>query len=170
MLNNRRRFLTESCLGIGGLALADLLSAATEPLAARPQHMPRKAKSCIFLFMEGGVSQMDLFEHKPMLSKYAGRQMPAATNTVGEIATFSAAPNRVIPPVAPFKQYGQSGIPVSEIFPHVATCVDDLAIVRSMVSDHSEHTAANYFMHSGSGFQLSSDVTPRRASARMQYS
>ena len=52
-----------------------------------------------------------------------------------------------------FKQYGQSGTPVSELFPNVATCVDDLTIVRSMVSDHSEHTAANYFMHSGSGFQ-----------------
>ena len=52
-----------------------------------------------------------------------------------------------------FAQYGQSGAPVSELFPHVATCVDDLAIIRSMVADHSEHTAANYFMHSGSGFQ-----------------
>ena len=63
MLNNRRRFLTESCLGLGGLALADLLSAAASeaPLAPRPQHHARKAKSCIFLFMEGGVSQMDLF-------------------------------------------------------------------------------------------------------------
>ena len=80
-------------------ALADPSDAAANPLAPRPQHHRAKAKSCIFLFMEGGVSQMDTFEYKPALWKYAGKQMPKAERTVGEIATFSAAPNRVIPPV-----------------------------------------------------------------------
>src|SRR5258708_3189549 len=100
---SRRRLLFESYLGLAGLALADLLTAETgaaaNPLAPRPPHLKGKAKSCIFLFMEGGVSQMDTFEYKPMLEKFAGKQMPMAERTVGEIATFSAAPNRVIPPM-----------------------------------------------------------------------
>src|SRR6266436_6411147 len=103
----RRRLLFDSYLGLGGLALVDLLAAerarastlaADNPLAPKPPHHPAKAKSCIFLFMEGGVSQMDLFEYKPELIKYAGKQMPTAQRTQGELATISAAPNRVIPP------------------------------------------------------------------------
>lgn len=106
-MHTRRRFLFDSYLGLGSLALFDLLGAeaiqaagsvAVDPLSPKPQHHPAKAKSCIFLFMEGGVSQMDTFEYKPALWKYAGQQMPQAARTVGEIATFSAAPNRVIPP------------------------------------------------------------------------
>ncbi len=108
---SRRKLLFNSYLGLGSLALADLLAAETtpgNPLAPKKPHFPAKAKSIIFLFMEGGVSQMDTFEYKPMLEKYAGKQMPKAERTVGEIATFSAAPNRVIPPVAKFQQRGQS--------------------------------------------------------------
>src|SRR6478735_4231368 len=96
---SRRKLLFNSYLGLGSLALADLLAAETapdNPLAPKKPHFPAKAKSIIFLFMEGGVSQMDTFEYKPMLEKYAGKQIPKAERTVGEIATFSAAPNRVI--------------------------------------------------------------------------
>ena len=157
----RRRFLTESCLGVGGLALADLLSAADAPpppLAARPQHRARKAKSCIFLFMEGGVSQMDLFEHKPMLTKFAGKQMPTASNTVGEIATFSAAPNRVIPPVAPFKQYGQSGRWMSTLMPHLGGVADKLAFIHGIHVDNNNHGPAVYHTLTGSQFPGSASV------------
>ena len=81
---SRRRFLSESYLGLGGLALLDMLAADSaaaapkleRPLAVKPQHRPAKAKSCIFLFMEGGVSQMDTFEYKPALERFAGQQMP----------------------------------------------------------------------------------------------
>ena len=160
MLNNRRRFLTESCLGIGGLALADLLSAAASdaPLAPRSQHHARKAKSCIFLFMEGGVSQMDLFEHKPMLTQFAGKQMPTATNTVGEIATFSAAPNRVIPPVASFKQYGQSGRWMSTLMPHLGAVADDLAFIHGIHVDNNNHGPAVYHTLTGNQFPGSASV------------
>ena len=157
----RRRFLTESCLGIGGLALADLLSAAAtsnEPLAARPQHLKRKAKSCIFLFMEGGVSQMELFEHKPMLTKFAGKQMPASQDTVGEIATFSAAPNRVIPPVAPFKQYGQSGRWMSTLMPHLGGMADELAFIHGIHVDNNNHGPAVYHTLTGNQFPGSASV------------
>jgi len=105
----RRDLLFKSYLGLGGLALLDLLEpaplqagiAGANPMAPKPPHFPAKAKSCIFLFMEGGVSQMDLFEYRPALEKFAGKQIPKPQGTVGEIATFSAAPNRVIP--SPFR-------------------------------------------------------------------
>src|SRR5919198_2522254 len=112
-MKSRREFLFDSYLGMGALALKDLLGA--NPLAAKPQHHPAKAKNCIFLFMEGGVSQMDTFEYKPALVKYAGKQMPKAERTEGELATFSAAPNRIIPPFWGFKQHGQSGRWISDL-------------------------------------------------------
>src|ERR1700704_2235868 len=113
----RRKMLFDSYLGLGGLALMDLLAADAagasvepdNPMAPKPPHFPCRAKSCIFLFMEGGVSQMDTFEYKPALKKYAGQQMPKAERTTGELATFSAAPNRVIPPYWDFKQHGEAG-------------------------------------------------------------
>ena len=107
-----------------------------------------KPKSMIFLFMDGGVSQMDTFDPKPRLRQEHGKPIPMKTPT-----TVFNIGDKVLGSPFEFKQYGQSGAPVSDLFPNVATCVDDLTIVRSMVSDHSEHTAANYFMHSGSGFQ-----------------
>src|SRR6266705_467481 len=105
MSMTRRQLLFDSYIGLGGLALADLLAAEpANPMAPKAPHHPCRAKSCIFLFMEGGVSQMDTFEYKPALLKYAGQQMPKAERTVGEIATFSAAPNRIIPPKWKFAQ------------------------------------------------------------------
>src|ERR1700730_9793356 len=125
----RRDLLFESYLGLGGLALLDLLdpaplqagNATANPMAPKPPHFPAKAKSCIFLFMEGGVSQMDTYEFKPALLKHAGKQMPTAARTTGEIATFSAAPNRVIPSYWDFKQYGESGRSISSLLPNIAT-------------------------------------------------
>ena len=161
-LASRRKFLLESCLGVGGIALADLAAAATaatnDPLAARPQHLSRKAKNCIFLFMEGGVSQMDLFEHKPMIEKFAGKQMPAATNTVGEIATFSAAPNRVIPPVAPLKQFGQSGRWLTTLMPNLGGVADELAFIHGVHVDNNNHGPAVYHTLTGSQFPGSASV------------
>src|SRR6476619_7223929 len=136
-MHTRRRFLFDSYLGLGSLALFDLLGAeasqaavAVDPLSPKPQHHPAKAKNCIFLFMEGGVSQMDTFEYKPALVKYAGKQMPTAVRTTGEIATFSSAPNRVIPPYWEFKQHGQSGRWMSSLLPNLATRVDDIAFIH----------------------------------------
>ncbi len=161
----RRQLLFDSYLGLGGIALADLLAsdraqaASTgDPLAPRPQHHAAKAKRCIFLFMEGGVSQMDTFEHKPALVKYAGQQMPKAERTVGEIATFSAAPNRIIPPLAPFRQHGQSGRWMSGLLPELASCADDLAFVHGVKVDNNNHGPAVYHSLTGNQFPGSASI------------
>jgi hypothetical protein len=168
---SRRRFLLESYLGLGGLALLDVLAAdearagtgakaagATDPLLARPPHFPAKARRCIFLFMEGGVSQMDTFEYKPALWKYAGRPIPPSTGTVGEIATFSSAPNRVIPPYWRFARHGESGRWVSELLPHLASRVDDLAFLHGVKVDNNNHGPAVYHTLTGRQFPGSASV------------
>lgn len=143
--------------GFGAVALAALLndesrgaeiSTRQDPLLPKPPHFKAKAKSVIFLFMDGGPSQVDTFDPKPRLDREHGNpikmKVPATQfNNVGNVLKCPWT----------FKQRGQSGIPVSDLFPHVAKCVDDLAIIRSMTSNFSEHTAANYFMHTGSGLQ-----------------
>jgi hypothetical protein len=157
-MKTRRELLVDSYLGLGALALFDLLAAPraaaapADPLAPKAPHRPAKAKSCIFLFMEGGVSQMDTFEHKPELIKHAGRQMPKAERTEGEIATFSAAPNRIIPPYWGFKQHGQSGRWMSDLLPELATCVDELAFLHGVKVDNNNHGPAVYHSLTGNQF------------------
>ena len=156
---SRRGFLTESYLGLGGLALASMLaeddaSAASleNPLAVKPGHHRAKAKSCIFLFMEGGVSQMDTFEYKPALEKYAGQQMPKQGRTIGEINTFAAAPNRIIPSYWPLRRHGQSGRWITDLLPELTTCVDDLAFIHGVKVDNNNHGPAVYHTLTGSQF------------------
>jgi len=104
-LPSRREFLKNSYLGLGSLALMDLLAgdagaladSAENPLLPRPAHLPARAKRCIFLFMEGGVSQMDTFEYRPVLDKYAGQQMPSVRGTDLDVASLGSAHNRIIP-------------------------------------------------------------------------
>jgi len=156
-MKTRRDFLWQSYLGLGALPLVQLL-AADNPLAPKPRHHKVKAKSCIFLFMEGGVSQMDTFEYKPALYKYAGKQMPKAERTEGELATFSAAPNRVIAPFWNFKQHGQSGRWISDLLPNLATCVDDLAFVHGIKVDNNNHGPAVYHALTGNQFPGSASI------------
>jgi Protein of unknown function (DUF1501) len=162
----RRKLLFDSYLGLGGLALIDMLAADSarasnepvNPMAPKPPHHACKAKSCIFLFMEGGVSQMDTFEYKPALVKYAGKQMPKAERTTGELATFSAAPNRVIPPYWEFKRYGQSGRWMSSLLPHLATHVDDIAFIHGLKVDNNNHGPAVYHTLTGNMFPGSASI------------
>jgi hypothetical protein len=162
----RRKLLFDAYLGLGGLVFLDLLNAeasraagpTADPLAPRPQHHKAKAKHCIFLFMEGGVSQMDTFEYKPALVQYAGKQMPRAERTEGEIATFSAAPNRIIPPYWGFKQHGQSGRWISDLLPHLARCVDDLAFIHGIKVDNNNHGPAVYHTLTGNQFPGSASI------------
>jgi hypothetical protein len=148
--------------GFGAVALTALLAeetAATDktqrPAGARkalPQgtHFPPRARNVIFLYMDGGPSQVDTFDYKPLLAKYHGKDPhsvfkvePTQFNNVGKVM---ASPWK-------FRRQGQSGLWVSDLFPHVGKCVDDLAFIRSMVSKFPEHTSANYFLHTGSGVQ-----------------
>ncbi len=151
---SRRELLTHSVNGFGAAALAALLAedgrvtAAPDPFAPKPPQFKPKAKSVIVLFMDGGPSQVDTFDPKPMLEKYNGKPFPGKV----EPTQFNNIGNTLASPWK-FKQHGQCGLPVSELFPHVAECADDLAVVRSMVANFSEHTNANYFFHSGHGQQ-----------------
>jgi hypothetical protein len=119
-----------------------------DPMRIRSPHFPPKATSVIFLFMDGGVSHVDSFDPKERLQKESGKPLPL------ERPKYVRAVSPILfgSPFE-FRKYGECGADVSSLFPHVAACVDDLAVVRSMVAEHSEHTAANYFMHSGSGLQ-----------------
>ncbi|MBG99089.1 MAG: sulfatase [Solibacterales bacterium] len=158
LINSRREFLCRSANGFGGLALAALLakqggvSATTNstkgPMTPRAPHFKAKAKSVIFLYMDGGPSQVDTFDPKPRLHRENGQPIKMNTPT-----TVFNSSNLVWASPFKFSRYGESGTPVSELFPNVANCIDDIAIIRSMVANHSEHTAGNFFMHSGSGFQ-----------------
>ena len=118
----------------------------TRPL----QHHPAKARCVIFLYMDGGPSQVDTFDYKPMLEKYNGKD----PSTVFKVEPTQFNNNgKVMQSPWKFHQYGESGRWVSALFPNVAECVDDLAFIRSMVSKFPEHTSANYFLHTGSGLQ-----------------
>lgn len=154
----RREWLTRSANGFGGLALAALMaderahpqpSENADPMAARPPHFEAKAKNVIFLYMDGGPGQMDSFDPKPRLRAEHGQpiQLPELPTTVFNIT------DKVFGSPFEFSQHGESGLWVSDLFPHLAGCADDLCVVHSMVADHSEHTAGNYFVHTGSGFQ-----------------
>jgi hypothetical protein len=144
-LLTRRELLRNSSLGFGGLALSGLYGAPVEA------HFQARAKSVIFLFMEGGVSQVDSFDYKPLLAKHHGEDPRKA---IGEIeATQFGNVGKVMKSPWEFKQRGQCGAWISDLFPHVAELADELAIIRSMTSNFPEHTSACYYLHSGLGLQ-----------------
>jgi len=154
---SRREMLVRSANGFGAAALAALLASeapgadaprSADPFAPKKPHFEPKAKSVIFLFMDGGPSQVDTFDPKPLLEKYHGKPFPAKV----EPTQFNAIGNTLASPWK-FRRYGQSGLPVSDLFPHIGRCADDLVVIRSMVANFSEHTNANYFFHSGHGQQ-----------------
>ncbi len=140
----RRDWLRSAALGFGGVAASSLLA------DAGPHH-PATATSVIFLYMDGGPSQIDTFDPKPLLAKYDGRD-PYKVLARVEPTQFANV-GKVMASPWKFKNYGGSGLPVSDLFPHVGGCADDLAVIRSMTVKFPEHTSANYFLHSGSGLQ-----------------
>lgn len=160
---DRREFLAQSAGGFGAVALLHLMAqsqaagvetdrqASGSPgsvLSPRPTHFDPSATTVIFLYMDGGVSQVDSFDPKPRLNDYDGKPFPVRT----EPTQFNNVGNTLASPWK-FHQYGESGIPVSDLFPETARHVDDLAVIRSMVSEFPEHTNGNYFLHTGHGQQ-----------------
>ena len=156
---SRRELLVTAACGFGSVALNDLfgnslIASETDAtkqiseLGTKPTHFAPKAMSVIFLYMDGGVSQVDSFDPKPRLAEEHGKPFPDRI----EPTQFNNIGNTLASPWK-FKQYGQSGIPVSDLFPATAKHVDDMAIIRSMTSGFPEHTNANYFLHTGSGLQ-----------------
>src|SRR5437764_9398412 len=157
---SRREMLLRSANGFGAVALAALMQdrafgAATNltsgPLTPRMGHHAAKAKSIIFLYMDGGPSQVDTFDPKPRLARENGEPIKMHAPPTQFIPHDS--PPKVLGSPFKFDRHGQCGTPMSEIFPHLATCVDDLAVVRSMVANFTEHANANLFLHTGSNSQ-----------------
>jgi Protein of unknown function (DUF1501) len=153
---SRRQLLAQAGSGFGLLALADLLadpqhSTASEspdrtagPLAVRPPHFTARAKRCIFLYMPGGPSHVDLFDPKPRLARDNGKPLPFEKPKLERTKTGNllASPWK-------FAKHGQSGIEVSELLPRTASCIDDICVIRSMLADNINHTGAALQMCTG---------------------
>jgi hypothetical protein len=157
---SRRELLARSAYGIGTLALASMLTEQgalavppASPLSGagqRPKslHFKPRAKRVLMLFMDGGVSQVDSFDPKPKLQAEDGQpfKMPIEATQFDQNGRTMGSPYK-------FAQYGQSGIPVSSLFPHIASCVDDLCVVRSMQSPFAEHSQSCLLLHTGHPLQ-----------------
>ena len=156
---SRREFLTTAAGGIGGLALASLLARDTfaaapthsliNPLAPKKPHFAPRAKNCIFFFLSGGTSQVDLFDPKPKLNELAGQPLPESLLKDLRFAFIQKDSARVMGSPRTFKQYGQSGMFFSDLLPNIATCADDLLMVRSMHTEPFNHHPATIMMNSG---------------------
>jgi len=150
---HRRQFLRNSFCGFGGIALTSMLhdeaaqSHAASPLSARQPPIQPAARNVIFLFMAGGPSQLETFDHKPLLNKLHGQPRP---KEFGE-ARYQFIKNdaKLLGTKRSFRKYGESGIEVSDLFPRISTCVDDIAVVRSCFGDQVVHSAAQYELFSG---------------------
>lgn len=140
-------------------------SRAEPSQASHPSRMlPPRAKNVIFCFMSGGVSAVDSFDPKPRLKHDHGKPMPVPIKPT----MFNANGNIMASPWE-FKNYGECGLPVSDLFPHIAQCADDLAVVRSMTSIANEHAQGNYFIHTGfslAGYPSRRSVGQLRAGER----
>ncbi|KAF0180401.1 MAG: hypothetical protein FD161_831 [Limisphaerales bacterium] len=153
---SRRAALQRSAVGFGWLAASSLLAEtignrqsaignSSNPSAAKPPLFTPRAKRVIFLFMKGGPSHMDTFDPKPLLDRDDGKPFPGAKPRVQFAAT-----GELLKSPWKFQNYGQSGLPVSELFPHVAQCIDDLCILRSCHGTNPAHGGALLKLHTGS--------------------
>lgn len=155
---SRRWFLKECGVGLGAIALADLLresvgatgsiSGATDPLAPKQPQYAAKATNVIFLFMAGAPSHLELFDYKPQLAKYDG-QLPPKELVEGYRAAFINPSSKLLGPKFKFDRHGGSGTELSELLPHLADVVDDVTIVKSMVTDAFNHAPGQIMMNTG---------------------
>jgi hypothetical protein len=158
---SRREMLLQAGTGLGGIALAGLLAQNSlraapsapsleppAPSSIRPPHVPPKAKSVIFLFMEGGPSHIDTFDPKPELERLAGQPLPSSFKPV--ILAMGEKNPPIMASQRKWAQYGEGGLWVSDWLPHMATCADDLCVVRSLFSDGLNHSGGVCQMNTGS--------------------
>lgn len=154
---SRRSLLTQTAGGFGALAASALFGQTTalanplrradlsdHPLAVKPPHFKARAKNVIFLYMDGGPAQMDTFDPKPELERWDGQPMPVETppTQFNNVGTVMASPWK-------FERGGESGLEISDLLPRIRGHADKLCVIRSMTSKFPEHTAANYFLHTG---------------------
>ncbi|GIW82681.1 MAG: sulfatase [Gemmatales bacterium] len=162
LLQTRRHFFQECAVGLGAIALTSLFnggklrgasSPLINPLAPKPTHFAPKAKHVIYLFMAGGPSQLETFEYKPELQKLHGQPIPESFikgKRFAFMASFTKERPKLLGTKRKFGRYGERGTYVSEVFPHIASIVDDIAIVRSMQTNVFNHGPAKVFMNTGS--------------------
>ena len=151
----RRAMLRDCASGFGAVALTALMdrwghARTTSQGVKKPHHEPR-VDNVIFLYMDGGPSQIDTFDYKPLLKKHHGQDPREAMGKL-EPTQFNNVGKVMMSPWE-FHRRGESGNWISDLFPHLSKHIDDLAFVKAMTSKFSEHTSANYFLHTGSGFQ-----------------
>jgi hypothetical protein len=148
---NRREFLWQLGGGFAGLALSELLAReanATAPLSIKQSHFRAKAKHCIFLFMNGGPSQVDTFDPKPALTKYHGQPYTGEA----KVGSNGRAIGHLMQSPFEFKKHGRSGLEISSLFPNIAQHADDLCVIRSMHADTAAHASGCLQMNTGSIF------------------
>jgi len=146
---SRRQALKSLACGFGYLALADLANANANPLSPKTPHHTPRAKRIIFIFMQGGPSHVDTFDYKPRLKRDDGRML-SFDDARTRARTRSIVQHRVMKNLWRFRQHGQSGCWVSELFPHIAECVDDLCFVQGLHTEGVAHGPATLFLHTGS--------------------
>src|SRR4051812_40010605 len=153
----RRWFFQQCGVGLGAIALAELLggrvqaapaAALADPLAPKKPHFAPKAKRVVFLFMAGAPSHLELFDYKPQLAKFDGT-LPPPELLQGYRAAFINPSSKLLGPKFKFSRHGQSGAELSELLPHLSGVVDDIAIVRSMTTDAFNHAPGQILMSTG---------------------
>lgn len=154
----RRHFLTSAASGVGGVALAWLLqqqgiaaatTVARDGRAVRDQHFPARAKACIFIFLEGGPSQVDLFDPKPTLNERHGERMPDSILRDAEFAFIDKETAVLKGTPARFRMYGDCGIEYSDLIPEIGSCADDIALIRTMHGEQFNHHPGQLLLSSG---------------------
>ena len=155
-IQSRRDFFTSGASGIGALALASMLrdyGLIAGDGSFKAPHFAPKAKNCIYFFMEGGPSQMDLFDPKPKLNELDGQPLPPSILEKAQFAFIQKDQARLMGSPRTFKKYGQCGMDLSDLLPHLSTCVDDIALIRSMYCDQFNHLPGQLLMLTGSPFR-----------------
>ena len=161
-LHSRRDFFTSSASGLGGLGLAWLMaqdslaapissSSTVNPLVSKPPHFEARAKSCIFIFLAGAPSQIDLFDPKPKLLQLDGQPLPESLGKNVRFAFIDTKTAMLKGSPRKFRPHGECGMEISDRLPHIATCADDMALVRSMVTEEFNHHPAQQMMNCGVG-------------------
>src|SRR5438270_478403 len=153
----RRHFLRDCGVGLGKIAIGSLLvgakpqaALAANPFAPKAPHFPGKAKAVIHLFMAGAPSQLDLFDYKPALAKYAGKPIPSEV-TGGQRFAFIRPDAAALAPQFKFKRFGKSGVELGEVMPHLGRIIDDVCLIKSVHTDQFNHAPAQIFFNTGFG-------------------
>jgi uncharacterized protein (DUF1501 family) len=151
----RRHFLRDCGVGLGKIALGSLLvgakpqaAFAANPFAPKKPHFPGRAKAVIHLFMAGAPSQLDLFDHKPALVKYAGKPIPSEV-TGGQRFAFIRPDAAALAPQFQFKRFGKSGVELADVMPHLGRVIDDVCLIKSVHTDQFNHAPAQILFNTG---------------------